>query len=225
MINKFLFFKNLASTSKEPTLIEELWEYFSKKYLTPNYGSYENIEIDQSSLTTTAMVIVAGFIAVMVGASVFIFTKRVLGRLVRRLIKNDAVSHESAKTLDELELGKSLAVRLFINGTTLSKAVRCREEDEFYGIGEDGKSKDAYKVSLATPRKLRYKRDPAKDHFYIPEEKKHHLSVRFTRKGTNPVTLLILAVVYIVMALIVVKILPSLVGFADGVIGSFKGTK
>ena len=223
MINRF--FTSLASTSEEPTLLEELWEYFSTKYLTPNYDFYENIEINRTPLVTTAMVIVAGFIAVMVGASVMIFTKRVLGRLVRRLIKNDAVSHESAKTLDELELGKSRAIRLFINRTTLSKAVRCREEDEFYGIGEDGEAKDAYKVSLVTPRKLRYKRDPAKDHFYVPEEKKHHLSVRFTRKGTNPVTLLILAVVYIIMALLVVQILPSLVSFADGALGSFKGAE
>ena len=223
MINKF--FTALASTSKEPTLIEELWEYFSSKYLTPNYGVYENINVSEDALVNTAMVILAGFIAVMVGASVMIFTKRVLGRLVRRLIKNEATSRESAKTLEELKLDKSLAISLFINQTTLSKAVRCREEDEFYGVddseGED--KKDAYKIAAVTPAKLRYKRDPQKDHFYIPEEKKHHLSVRFTKKGTNPLSLLILAVIYIVLALVIVKLLPSLVSIADGAMGSFKG--
>ena len=223
MINKFLIFKNLASTSKEPTLIEELWEYFSEKYFTPDYGAYENISINKDALITPALVILAGFIAVMVGASVMIFTKRVLGRLVRRLIKNEALSPESAKSLDEIDLGKSLAIRLFINRMTLSKAVRCREEDEFYGISPDDKEKDAYKVSLATPSKLKYRRDPKKDHFYIPEDKKHRASVRFDKKGTNPVMLLILAVVYIVLALIIVKILPSLLSFADAAAAGFKG--
>ena len=221
MINKF--FTALASTAKEPTLIEELWAYFSEKYLTPNYGTYENISINKDTLITPALVILAGFIAVMVGASVMIFTKRVLGRLVRRLIKKEALSPEKAKTLGELELEKSRAVRLFINRMTLSKAVRCREEDEFYGIAPDDKEKDAYKVSLVTPSKLRYKRDPKKDHFYVPEDKKHRMSVRFDKKGTNPMMLLVLAVIYIVLALIIIKILPALLSFADGAVAGFKG--
>ena len=221
MINRF--FTALASTSEEPTLIEELWEYFSKKYLTPNYGSYENIDISSDPVVSTAMVILAGFIAVMAGACVMIFTKRTLGRLVRRLLKNEALSAESAKTFDELGLSKSRALRLFINKTTLSKAVRCREEDEAYGIGKLEGKDDAYKEYLRTPSKLRYKRDPEKDHFYIPEEQRHRAAVRFDKKGTNPITILILAVVYIVIALIIVKILPALAGFADGAIGAFKG--
>ena len=115
------------------------------------------------------------------------------------------------------------AIRLFINKTTLAKAVRCREEDESYGIGKLEGKEDAYKEYLRTPSTLRYKRDPKKDHFYIPEEQKHRAAIRFDKKGTNPLSILILAVVYIVMALIIVKILPSLAGFADGAIGLFKG--
>ena len=220
MINKI--FTELASTNKEPSLIEELWDYFAKKYFTPDFGSYENISVAEDALVTTATVVLAGFIAVMLGASIMIFTKRVLGRLVRRLIKNEATSRESAMTLGELDLGKSLPIRLFINRMTLSKAVRCREEDEFYGIAED-EDKDAYKISMVTPRKLRYKRDPAKDHFYIPEDKKHRMSIRFDKKGSNPMLLLVLAVVYIVLALIVVKLFPSLASFADAAAAGFKG--
>ena len=152
-----------------------------------------------------------------------IFIKRTLGRLVRRLIKSEALSADSAKTLDELGLTKSRAIRLFINKTTLSKAVRCREEDEFYGIGKLEGKEDAYKEYLRTPKKLRYKRDPQKDHFYIPEEQKHRAAVRFDKKGTNPISILILAVVYIVIALIIVKILPALASFADGAIGAWNG--
>jgi hypothetical protein len=151
---------------------------------------------------------------------------------------------EKAKTLDELGLSDSRIIKFFLNGTTLSKAVRCVEEDEYYGLkyipyihedysgtkSEDveenereARKNDAYTVSINTPRKLRYKRDPGKDHFYIPERKKYHASVRFDIKGTNPLSLLILAAVYIVLGLIFIRIFPSLLKAIDTAIGAFKG--
>lgn len=222
MINRF--FTALASIkSREPTLFEELYDYFVKKYFTPNYGLYENIDINYDPLITPAMIIIAGFIAVMVGASMMIFTKRVLGRFVRRLIRNEAFSADSAKTAEEIELGKSIWHRLFINRMVLAKAVRCREEDEFYGIGSDEDKKDAYKVSINTPRKLRYKRNYETDHFYVAEDKRYYASVRFSAKGTNPLALLILAVAYIAIAIIIIKIVPSLLSVFDAAASAFKG--
>lgn len=237
---------SLASTAEEPTLVEELVDYFVTKYLTPNFGAYEytNIKVDTDPLVTPAMIFVGAFIAVMAGAAAVIFNRRVLGRLVRRLIRNDALTPDKAKTLDELALSDNRIIKFFLNRTTLAKAVRCVEEDEFYGlkyvpyIHEDysgtkseeveenereARKNDAYTVSINTPRKLRYKRDPGKDHFYIPERKKYHASVRFDIKGTNPLSLLILAAVYIVLGLIFIRILPSLLKVIDTAIGAFKG--
>ena len=235
----------LASSSEEPTLLEELVDYFVGKYLTPNFGAYEytNIKVDTDPLVTPAMIFVGAFIAIMIGAAVMIFNRRVLGRMVRRLLRNDALSPDRAKTLDELGLSDSRAIRLFLNKTTLSKAVRCVEEDAHYGVEyvpyvpedysgiEDGaateakedKSRDVYAISINTPRKLRYKRDPSKHHFYIPERKKYHASVRFDVKGTNPLSLLIIAAVYIVLGLIFIRIFPSLLKAIDTAVGAFKG--
>ena len=251
MLNKL--FSNLrgitlASSSSEVSLFEELLTYIVSKYLTPNFGAYEytNIEIDTDPLVSPAMIVLAGFIAVIAGASAVIFNKRVLGRLVRRILRADALSPDRAKTLSELELGDNKLIRLFINRMTLSKAVRCREEDEYYGIEyvpvppvdysgkEDGeeptaeelsgdKSRDVYAISLNTPRKLRYRRDPDKDHFYIPEHRRHHSAVRFDSKGTNPMSILILAVCYIVLALIIIQILPSLMKTVDNAMAALGG--
>lgn len=237
---------SLASSSEEPTVIEELIDYIVTKYLTPNFGAYEytNINVDTDPLVTPAMIFAGAFVAVMAGAAAVIFNRRVLGRLVRRLLRNDAITPEKAKTLDELGLSDSRIIKFFLNGTTLSKAVRCVEEDEYYGLkyvpyihedysgtkSEDveenereARKNDAYTVSINTPRKLRYKRDPGKDHFYIPERKKYHASVRFDIKGTNPLSLLILAAVYIVLGLIFIRIFPSLLKAIDTAIGAFKG--
>ena len=235
----------LASSLEEPTLLEELVDYIVGKYLTPNFGAYEytNIKVDTDPLVSPAMIFVGAFIAIMAGAAIMIFNRRVLGRMVRRLIKNDALSPDRAKTLDELELSDNRAIKLFLNRMTLSKAVRCVEEDAYYGVeyvpyvpedysgNEEGsevaavedKSRDVYAISINTPRKLRYKRDPLKDHFYIPERKKYHASVRFDVKGTNPLSLLILAAVYILLGLIFIQIFPSLLKAIDTAIGAFRG--
>ena len=236
----------LASSSEEPTLIEELVDYIVTKYLTPNFGAYEytNVNVNTDAVVTPAMIFIGAFIAVMAGAAAVIFNRRVLGRLVRRLIRQDALTPDKAKTFEELGLSDNRIIKLFINRMTLSKAVRCVEEDEHYGlkyvpyIHEDysgtkseeveesereARRNDAYTVSINTPRKLRYKRDPAKDHFYIPERKKYHASVRFDIKGTNPLSLLILAAVYIILGLIFIRILPSLMKAIDTAISAFKG--
>ena len=231
MINRI--FTSLAKSSlakqssvlDEPTLFEELYEYFAKKYFTPEHGIYENIKVNYDPMVTPAMIVIAGFIAVMAGACVMIFTKRVLGRFVRRLIRNEAFSADSAKTAEEIDLGKSIWHRLFINRMVLAKAVRCREEDEFYKIEKDSdeSKKDAYSVSINTPRKLRYKRNYKTDHFYVAEDKRHYASVKFDAKGTNPLMLPVLAVAYIAIAIIIIKIWPSLLGVLDAAAAAFKG--
>ena len=243
----------LSSSADEPSLLEELVDYVVSKYLTPNFAAYEyqNIDIDQNPLVSPAMIFVGAFIAIMLGASAVIFNKRVLGRLVRRILKNDALSPDRAMTLSELGFANSKkfdsrAIRFFINRMTLSKAVRCVEEDAHYGIEyvpvppvdysgkEDGEEpsdgekngdrrRDVYAVAMNTPKKLRYKRDPKKDHFYIPEHKRHHAAVRFDSKGTNPLSLIVLAAVYIILGIIFIRIFPLLMKSIDEAITAFKG--
>lgn len=119
---------------EEITLIEEIWRVIVKKYFTVEYGVYENINIDPNAAISPTTIVFAVFIAAMTASAIMIFNKRVLGRLVRRLISRGGVGYENAKTLEELGMEKSRAIRLFINRYALMRAVRCREEDEFYGI-------------------------------------------------------------------------------------------
>ena len=237
----------LASSSEEPpTVFEELIDYIADKYFTPDFSAfeYQNIHIDTDPFVSPAMIFLGVFIAVFLGAGIMIFNRRVLGRLVRRLIKKDALSPDRAKTLEELELTDSKAIRLFINRPTLSKTVRCVEEDEYYGVeyvpvvhadysgteeakkieqAAEDKRRDVYAISLNTPRKLKYKRNPLKDHFYIPERKKYRASVRFDIKGTNPITLVIIGVLLIAFGILFMKALPYILNVIDGIISTFKG--
>lgn len=267
----------LASSAEETSLLKELWDYIINKVLTPEYKSYENIQIDPEAFISPPMIFFAIFIALMVFVSVSIFTRRVLGRLVRRLIRNGATSPDTAKTFSELGLENSVAIMLFINRYNLSKAVRCSEEDDYYGIeyvpeqkedyypekkvadeaaddradetesadnteaidntetadradgtestdatkGESRKL-DTFSVAQSTPLSKRYKRDPSKDHFYIREEDRYRLSIRYDSKGSNPMLLLVTAVGYVVLGILFIKLLPSLLTFVDAAISAYK---
>ena len=273
--------------------MQELWAYFVTRWLTPDYSGYiyENIKIDPNPLISPAAVILAAFAAVMIGCSLWIFRRRTLGRLVRRLLRQDALGPQNAKTFAELSLDAKSAPARFINRLTLAKMVRCVEEDAFYGVttengdstdspeGEEGAEKaenaenaenaesaesaepaesaesaesagnepdastaetadtpegtptaetaekteeirpDAFALSQVA--KVKYKRKP-EDHFYIAADKKHRAAVLFDSKGTNPMGLLVVAASFLIVAVLLVKIWPSLLHLFDKAISGFK---
>lgn len=272
----------LASGNEDQVpLLQELWAYFVTRWLTPDYSGYiyENIKIDPNPLISPAAVILAAFAAVMIGCSLWIFRRRTLGRLVRRLLRQDALGPQNAKTFAELSLDAKSAPARFINRLTLAKMVRCVEEDAFYGVntensdstdspeGEEGAEKaesaesaepagnepdastaetadtpegtptaetaekteetekteeirpDAFALSQVA--KVKYKRKP-EDHFYIAADKKHRAAVLFDSKGTNPMGLLVVAASFLIVAVLLVKIWPSLLHLFDKAISGFK---
>ena len=90
-----------------------------------------------------------------------------------------------------------------------------------YKVAEiQNRSQNAYYVSAAS--KVKYKRDIEKDRFYIEDGMQYRSKVRFDAKGANPVILLAIAVGYIVVGILFIKLLPSILGLIDGALGSFK---
>ena len=133
---------------QEITLFEEIWRIIVKKFFTADLGVYENINIDPESAISPAVIVFAVFIAAVTATAVMIFNKGTLGRLVRRLIKEGGVGHDNAKTLAQLGLDDSRIIKFFINRYTLSRYVRCREEDEFYGIDPSQCDEDVSSIGI-----------------------------------------------------------------------------
>ena len=140
---------------EEITLIEEIWRVIVNKYFTAEFGTYDNIPIDFSDPMMPATFVFAISIAAITASAVAIFNKRVLGRLVRRLISRGGVGYENAKTLEELGLEKSRALKLFINKYALMRAVRCREEDEFYGIDPSKCDEEIRSIGVENTEKIK----------------------------------------------------------------------
>ena len=60
------------------------------------------------------------------------------------------------------------------------------------------------------------------DHFYIPEEMKDHAAVNFETRGTSWRLLVVIIILCIVAYFALMKWIPRLLGFLDGIIGSVR---
>ena len=108
--------------------------------------SFENFDIDVNS--SSMLVIVVGLaVGLLVGIVLSLICKSVAGKVVKSLGQHGAVDESSAKTVEELELGRVAFLKSVLKpGSALYKAVACTDSGE-------------KKIDYSTAR------------FYLPEEK------------------------------------------------------
>ncbi len=218
-MNQTVLFSAFLS-AEMPTIRELFDELFAL-----DLGSYDNIGFTSTTFTGVRGMIVALFVGAIIGSVASLFNKRVLGDFVRAVISEGCSSPESAKTLGELGFLKNSAVRssLRSNGM-LGRVVRCVEEDsyeaeqaELRGIIELRAAEDGGEVEPY--RALPYKRNLNTAHFYIPAEKSDAAELRFSKKGTNPVVLVIGIIASVLLLWVVLRILPDLLQMLDNLVG------
>lgn len=126
------------STATELTLWEKIAEWYQNSFLramlvyikeeffTVEFQAYENFSIDANAAKTIGSLIPALAIALVIAA---IMTARVRvnhGRFVRRLLKNECLTPERAKSLLDLGLFRNASLRHELSrGTALRMVVRC----------------------------------------------------------------------------------------------------
>lgn len=218
MIRLFNFLS--LTDSEMPTIRELIDELFSL-----DLGSYDHLGISETTLAGLRGIIVALFVGAIVGALLSLFNKRVLGEFVRVLINESCTTPESAKTLGELGFLKNSAVRSSLrSGGLLGKTVRCVEEDEF--SAETFKKRGIYELRAAESgkklppfREIPYKRELSTAHFYIPADKCDSAEMRFSKRGTNWVTLVLGIIASVILLWLVLRILPELLQMLDNFVG------
>ena len=214
--------------AKKQTLIEELWEYFVDKYFSIDLPYLENFSIESGGLVSIRGIIVGMAIGIVIAAACTIYNKRYIGSFVRRVISCQCFDAASAKTLDELGYLKSAGVRGVIkSGGSLSRWVRCAEEDEFFAEIEKKRAQfdEAHKDDEKKPEFVEpeFKRDLNTMHFYIPEEKKYAAEIRFEEKGANVGVFIVVVVAAILLCAFICYFLPDLLQMIDNFISITKG--
>lgn len=224
-----IFFK----LNDEQSLISELFEYFKDKYFTPQFGDYQHFSVGTDSGVSLQTIVFGFFIGINLASLVMIFDRRVLGNFVRKLISDECLSPEKAKTLTDLGYFKNSAIRGNLkSGVTLRRVVRCVEEDEYNKSLEEKRAEyDAESTPDGSGKK---KRRPAfrevpfvidfkTAHFYIPNDLKYTAEIKFEKKGTNWLSFFAVLVISLAIMLIVIQFIPDLLQMLDNFLTSVSG--
>ncbi len=174
---------------------------------------YSNFDVDVRSAGMLALVIGVS-IGIFVGIIMALVCKTSAGKIVARLDKSGAVDEGSAKTIRELGLERMFYVKSSLKpDSALYKAIAC-VPGELVEV-RNPLVRFWHKLTRSPiPKKL----DFTSAKFYIPEERRVAVTLRFAEEK-HPVRYAVLSVILIVGAcLFVMFVLPELLVMLDNLI-------
>ena len=161
---------------------------------------YANFNFDASARTTLRNVILGFCIGILVASLYMLYQKLIPGGIIRAILRAEAFTAESAKSLAELGLDKNPLYRFELrHNAMLKKLVLCASEQK--GDGDNADS--------STEQEQR---------FYLPEEEKYRAEIRFDKKGNGVAGLLITAVLTVGLAILLIKLTPAVLGMVDNLL-------
>ncbi len=221
---KFLYTALTIPEEDNRSLIEELWDIFYSEYLHPT-AYYENLNVDGDTMFFINIIVLGLCVGIVFAAFAAVFNKRVLGNIVRKLISEDAVSAENAKTLEELGLEDSMLARYAVRkSVTLRRVIKCREEEQHIAAQEQKRREyrqEHEKDKRASRfKETEYKINPYADAFFIPEEMKYMAAVKFEKKGTTWLGACMSIPVMIVVFVLIIVALPHILSLVNDIAGA-----
>lgn len=218
-----------AALVQKNGLLAELWEYFNDTYFSPEMPYLENFTFGTGTLVSMRTILIGLTVGIIIASICSVYSKRYIGDFVRKIIYEQCFDAPSAKTLYDLGYMRNFGVRNAIKtGGTLSRWIRCVEEDEFMAELEKKRLKfeELHKNDKKPPRfdYPEFKRDVNTMHFYIIEDRKYAAEVKFEKKGANLTSVLLVSVVAIALCAFTCYFLPDIIKMADNFI-SVMGNK
>lgn len=211
----------LYSTSGEPTLLEELWEYLEGKYFSVDMGRYEHISIGSGSLVTLQKVVLGICVGIIIAAAMACYDKNMLGAFVRAIVKEQALWPDKAMTVYDLGFARNSAVKASLRSPNkLGKIVHCVEKEAY--DAKVAEAREAYIAEHGNEEGFfmpQYRMDFDNDHFYIPDEEHYRAEVRFDNEGSGWRAFILVCIVAIVSAALICFLLPDMIQLVDNMIG------
>ena len=215
----------LTVSGEEQSIFVELWQYFYQTYLNPT-EFYGNLGLSADSLWSIRIMILGLCIGFSVAAFGAVFNKRVLGNIVRKILKAEAFSPESALTLEELGLvDKPFAHFAVRKSTSIRRVVKCREELEFNEAlskaRNEHEARRAGDKSIGRFKETDFKMNTYADSYFIPEKMKYTADIKFEKKGSTWLGAIIFTVIMVVVFIVAMVMLPRLLSLLNDIAGGF----
>lgn len=218
----------LTIPEEDRGFLQNLWLSFYENYIDPS-ETFDNLNMDSGSILSIRIVIIGLFFGLALAGFAAVFNKRVLGALVRKLIADECLSPETAKTLDELGFDNIFMRFAVKHSTSLRRVVKCREE-EIYDR-EQERSRLEYEENRKQNKKLsRFREKPYKindltDAFYIPEKMKFTADVKFEKKGNSWFSTIVSAIAMIIIMIAILIALPHILSAINEITGNMNTPK
>ena len=213
--------KLFLSTSGEPTLLEEIWEYLEGKYFSVDMGRYEHISIGSGSLITLQKVVLGICVGIIVAAAMACYDKNRLGAFVRTIVREQALWPDRAMTLSDLGFAGNRAVRTSLRSSNkLGRIVHSVEKDDY--DAQVAAAREAYMAEHGNDEGFfmpQYRMDVNNDHFYIPDEEHYRAEVRFDNRGSGWRAFMLVCIVAVMAAALICFLLPDMIQLVDNMIG------
>ena len=165
---------------------------------------YVHFSIDAATLAAVRNVILGFCIGILLASLYMLYQKLVPGAIVRAILRAEAHTSETAKTLAELGLDKNPLYRFELrHNAMLKKIVLCASAQK---SNEDESTDDAAENAAQQER------------FYITEEAKYRAELRFDKKGNGVLGLVLTAVLTVVLAILLIKLTPVVLGMVDNLL-------
>ncbi len=219
---------NISAAAKDTPLLKRLWQYFYDTYFN-SAQTYENLNMEAGDILSIRLIILGLCIGIAISGFAMVFNKRILGSFVRKLLKDECLSPESAKTLDELGCSDKMFIHWAVKkSTSLRRVVKCREEEQFNTElkqkREEYQQKKAEDKSLPHFKDTEYKIDSSSDRFYIPEEMKYTADIKFDKKGTSWLGAIMLVFIMAIAFVVMTVALPHVLELINDAAGAFDTT-
>ena len=213
--------KLFYSSTGEPSLLQELWEYFEGKYFSVDTGRYEHIDLGSGSLITLQRIVLGLFAGIIIAAGFACYDKNRLGAFVRKIVQEQCLWPDKAQTLYELGFMKNGGVKASLRSPNqLGKVVHCVEKEAYEKQVEEARV--AYVAEHGNDKGFfmpDYRINFDTDHFYIPDEEHYRAEIRYEEKGSGWRAFILVVIVSIIGAALVCFMLPDMLQMVDNLIG------
>ncbi|MBQ9802911.1 MAG: hypothetical protein IJW51_07585 [Clostridia bacterium] len=160
-------------------------------WFTVEAKEYEHFTLDAGDASMLTLLICGVCIGIVIASLVTLYQRNVPGGFIRAMLRAEAHSPETAKTLAALGYEKNALIRFELKHSTIMQKLVQQATEE--GSGEE-------------PR------------YYIPEELKHRAEIRYESKGNGPLQFAVTVVLSVLLALLLVKLMPFVLSMIDAIL-------
>lgn len=230
------------------TWMEELGAWFYD-FFHPELEGYVNFDFGGGNLINIQVIVFGIFIGVFIASLYMVYVKTIVGAFVRKLLAEQCLSEEKAKTLEELGFSRNLFVRHALRGSLLASTVsrvepsdgeraaetdakapttpseekgsKAEEDETPADTEEKGTAVTSAPEEATAETAERSSNSPETTRYYIKEAKKYAAEMRFNARGSGVPTLLFVLLISVICIFVIFAFLPQILRFVDNTISIF----